>query len=101
MLNIKSVYILQKIISFPNINEEKLLNIIRYNKALQNKLDINILNYRIMSRRYFIGDKKGKGKEYYCNETYYDVFGCYDYLIFEDEYKNGKRMEKEKNPANG
>ena len=49
-----------------------------------------------MSRRCFIGDKNGKGKEYFCNATYYDSCGYYDYLMFEGEYKNGKRNGKGK-----
>ena len=94
MLKIKSSYILKIIFSY--INEKSKLNIIRYNKTLQNKLDINIMNYKIFGRKYFIGDKNGKGKEYFINDTL--VFGqiCYDKLIFEGEYLNGKRNGKGK-----
>ena len=87
---------MKEIISLSNISESNLLNLIRYNKALQNKLDINILNYRILSGRYFIGDKNGKGKEYFCTATRWGSHGYYDYLMFEGEYKNGKRNGKGK-----
>ena len=60
MLKIKPVYIY----SLSNINVSNLFNFIRYNKALQNKLDKNILNYRMLGQRYFIGDKNGKRKKY-------------------------------------
>jgi len=60
MLEIKSSYILK--IIFSNINEKSKLNIIRYNKTLQNKLDINIMNYKIFGRKYFIADKMEKMK---------------------------------------
>ena len=94
MLEIKSSYILK--IIFSNINEKSKLDIIRFNKTLQNKLDINIMNYIIFGRKYFIGDKNGKGKEYFINYTL--VFGqiCYDVLIFEGKYLNGKRNGKGK-----
>ena len=50
-------------------------------------MNINLINYKIFSGRYIIYEEKGKGKEY-DNE---------DYLIFEGEYLNGKKMEKQKN----
>ena len=83
----------------------------RYNKSLQNIIDINLINYRILSGRYIVygengnakayssyddkllfegeyknGKKNGKGKEYYLNGE----------VIFEGEYKNGKRNGKGK-----
>ena len=95
MLEIKSSFILKIILS--NINEKSKLNIIRFNKTLQNKLDINIMNYIIFGRKYFIGDKNGKGKEYFINYTIiFANWMCYDKLIFEGEYLNGKRNGKGK-----
>ena len=41
--NIKSKYILKRI--FVNLTENKMLNMIRYNKIIQKRLDININNY--------------------------------------------------------
>ena len=93
MFAIKSTYILK--IIFEHVNELTKLNIIRYNKTLQDKLDINIMNYIIFGRKCFIGDKNGKGKEYFINYT--PIYsGCYDKLIFEGKYLNGKRHGKGK-----
>ena len=44
LINIKSKFILKKIIQ--NIKETKMLNIIRYNKKYQNKLNIDINDYK-------------------------------------------------------
>ena len=77
--------ILKIIFSF--LNEKKKLNIIIYNKKIQKKLEISIKNYEKMSKRYKIGERNGKGKEY-------DKLN--DKLIFEGEYLNGKRNGKGK-----
>jgi len=77
--------ILKIIFSF--LNEKKKLNIIIYNKKIQNKLEINIKNYEKISERYKIGERNGKGKEYLKHN---------DKLIFEGEYLNGKRNGKGK-----
>ena len=37
---------------FQYLNEDKKLKLIQYNKNIQNKLGINIINYRIFSGRY-------------------------------------------------
>ena len=54
------------------------------------------MNYIIFGRKYFIGDKNGKGKEYFINYTLVFNGICYDKLIFEGEYLNGKRNGKGK-----
>ena len=59
-----------------------------YNKELQKKLLFNLEDYKRISGKNKIGDKNGKGKEYILNTNI---------LIFEGEYLNGKKMEKEKN----
>ena len=82
--NIKSFYFYKIIFSF--INEKKKLKIAKYNKNIQNKIDINITNYKIFSGRYIIYEKDGKGKEY----------NSYNKLIFEGEFKNGERNGKGK-----
>ena len=46
---IKSVHILKEIFSF--IKEKQRLSVIIYNKILQEKLDINIENYKKTSKR--------------------------------------------------
>ncbi len=55
--------LLQIVFSF--INENQKLIIINYNKKIQKKLEINIENYKQKCKRYKIGERNGKGKEYY------------------------------------
>ena len=80
--NIKSEYIIK--ILFFHFDEKIKLKIIKYDKNLQNIIDININNYKFFSRRYIEFEADGKGKEY-------DDYGK---LIFEGEYLNGERNEK-------
>ena len=82
--SIESLYILKDIFSF--LSEKQKLEIIIYNKDLQNKLDISIEDYKRISKRYRVGERNGKGKEYNNNGK----------LIFEGEYLNGKRNGKGK-----
>ena len=82
---IKSLYF--KKIFFSYIDEAIKLKIIKYNKNLQNDLDINIINYKFFKGKYIIYESDGKGKEYNdSNNT----------LKFKGEYKNGKRNGKGK-----
>ena len=85
--NIKSSYMIK--ITFSYFSVIKKLNIIRYNKSLQNILKISLFQYKQYSRKYirYEANSKSKGKEYDCfnNE-----------LIFEGEYLNGKRNGKGK-----
>ena len=78
--NIKSTIITKKVFSF--MNEVLKLKLLRYNKSLQKKININLINYKIQSGRYIIFESKQKGKEY---DSYNDE------LIYEGEYLNGKR----------
>ena len=75
---------------FSLIYYRKKLNILKYNKYLLNKLNISLEDFKISSRRYIIGDRNGKGKEYLSNSNI---------LIYEGEYlsglKNGKGKEYE------
>ena len=48
--NIKSQYILKKI--FENINTKKLLELVKYNKKIKNRLDISLNNYKEYSEKY-------------------------------------------------
>ena len=73
----KSIYFLQRLFTF--VDEKDKLDIIKYNKNMQNILDISLINYKIFSGRYILYGKNGKGKEY-------DYEGR---LIFEGEYLNG------------
>ena len=45
------------------INKNK-LQLIKYSKYLQNKIEITIEDFKKESGRYFIGDKNGLGKEF-------------------------------------
>ena len=82
--NIKSSYIIQLVMSL--IDQTKKFKIIKYNKNLQKKLELNLLTYKNYTQKYIIYEEKGKGKEY---------SGC-DILCFEGEYKNGERNGKGK-----
>ena len=82
--SIESLYILKYIFSF--LSEDQKFKIIIYNKQLQNKLDINIIDYKKKSRIYREGERNGKGKEYNYNGE----------LLFEGEYINGIRNGKGK-----
>ena len=88
--NIKACFFVKKIFSF--IIERKKLKIIKYNKNLQNIIDINLINYKFFSGRYIEFEADGKGKEY---------DGYNDELSFEGEYLNGKRNGKGKEYYNG
>ena len=85
LLNIKSSYIIKDIFTF--LQENKKLDIIIYNKQLQNTNEIDIKDYKKASGRYKIGEKNGKGSEYTLDKNK---------LIFEGEYLNGKRNGKGK-----
>ena len=107
--SIKSSYIIKIVLSF--IKEKHKLKLVKYNKSLQNKIDISIINYIYFSGKYIVfesnrigieynsfnnklifegeylnGKINGKGKEYYDNGE----------LEYEGEYLNGKRNGKGK-----
>ena len=83
--NINSEYMLRFIFSF--LWENKKLDIISYNKQIQIKLKVNIDDYKAASNKEKIVEKNGIVKEY--------VQGT-NILIFEGEYKNGKKNGKGK-----
>ena len=76
--NIKSKYIIK--ILFFHLDEKIKLKLIKYNKILQNTIDINLNNYKFFSGRYIEFEADRKVKEY-------DYKG---YLKFEGEYLNGE-----------
>ena len=88
--NVKSVYFLKIIFSF--VEDRQKLKIIKYNKSVQNKIDINLVNYIFLSGKYLIYESNNMGKEY---------DGYNDELIFEGEYLNGKRNGKGKEYKSG
>ena len=85
MKNVKSTFIVKKVFSIAN--EKVKLELIKYNKRIQNILNIKLLNYKLFSGKYIIYSKKGVGKEYNA---------ITDNLIYEGEYLNGKRNGKGK-----
>ena len=100
----KSIYFIKRLFTF--VDEKDKLDIIKYNKNMQNILDISLINYKFFSDRYIIFEKNGKGKEYnnyndslvfegkYLNKKRNGKGKEYDWkgkLIFEGEYLNGKR----------
>ena len=82
--NIKSEYTIK--ILFFHLDEKIKLKLIKYDKNLQNTIDINLNNYIFFSRRYIEFEVDGKGKEYYYDGE----------LSFEGEYSNGERNGKGK-----
>ena len=82
--NIKSHYINK--LFFSHIDEKKKLEMVKYNKSLQNKLEIKMINYKLFSKKYIRYEIDGKVREYN-----YD-----DKLFYEGEYLNGKRNGKGK-----
>ena len=78
--NIKSSYILKIIFSF--INEKRKADLIKYNKFLQNENNININNYKSLSRKHILFENNGKGK----------IYDNYDNkLLYEGELLRGKK----------
>ena len=80
----KSLYFLRILFSF--MDEKQKLKLIKYNKCLQENMNISLINYRLFSGKYIIYEQNGKGKEY-------DYYGN---LEFEGEYLNGERNGKGK-----
>ena len=59
---IKSFYIIKLVFSF--LNEKQKLNMIIYNKEIQDKLNVNFIDLKRISGKYKEGEKNGKGKVY-------------------------------------
>ena len=79
---IKSSYFIKN--CFSNLEERNRLKLVKYNKRLQNNLDINNISYMTF-KKYIIYGKNEKGKEYDYNGN----------KSYEGEYFNGgKRHEK-------
>ena len=77
---IKSFYNTKIIFSF--LNNKVKFDIIKYNNAFQKKFGISFENYKTLSGKYKINGINGHGEEYTLNTNI---------LLFEGEYKNGKR----------
>ena len=107
--NIKSIFFLKIIFDFTE--ERKKLEMVKYNKNLQNKININILNYKILSGKYTIYGQNGNVKEYnsYNDQLMYEggyingkkngegkIYYYSGTVMYEGEFKDGKRHGKGK-----
>ena len=59
MLNIIRVTFFYKVL-FANVYEKTKLKIVKYNKNLKNKIDININNYKYFTGKYIIYENEQK-----------------------------------------
>ena len=70
--NVESKHLLEEIISyFPEKDKDKILNIFRYNKSMQKKLNISLINYQ---KEYLIFTFKGINPRKYETNVLYDAF---------------------------
>ena len=83
--DVKSKYIMIYISSY--LDEKRKLEIIKYNKSMQNIFGIKLINYKYYTRKQINYELNGKGKEY---DEYFNK------IIFEGEYLKGKRNGKGK-----
>ena len=113
--NIKSSYILDLISSF--IDEKIKFKLLKYNKVLQKKLNINITTYKNFAGKYIIYENEEKAKIYniYTNKIIYEGnvlkggikngFGLeydnYGGVIFKGEFLEGKRKKGKEYYQNG
>ena len=81
--NIKSQFFEKMLFSL--LDERIRFKIIKYNKNIQNLMNINIINYKQFSGKKIVYETKGRGKEYDF------VYG--NSLVFEGEYLNGERVK--------
>ena len=72
---------------FVYVEEKQKLKIIKYNKMLQNNINISIINYKNYKGKYIVDDSNGILKEY---------DGYDNALIFEGEFTDGDRNGKGK-----
>jgi len=81
LASIKSKVILKKILAY--LEEKQKLKIIIYNRRIQSKVDINIINYKLLSGKYLVMDE---------NEGIIKEFSLINNaLLFEGKYLNKKR----------
>ena len=90
--NSKSIYFIKKLFTF--LDEKTKLDIIKYNKNMQNILDISLINYKFFSDRYIIFEKIGKETEKDESVTSMVLQNMKENIYME------KEMEKEKNMMN-
>ena len=70
MLNaIKATYFYKVLFSF--LREKTKLKIAKYNKNLQNKIDITLNNYKFFTNKYIVYGTKQKGKDIMVMKTHF------------------------------
>ena len=84
--NIISIYFNQLL--FSHLQEKIKLKVLKYNKSLQNSINISLPNYKLFTKKFIIYEtkEKTKGKEY----------NIYANLEYEGEFLNGERNGKGK-----
>ena len=70
--NIKSTYFVKIIFSL--LDENAKLKIVKYNKNLQKKLNIELINYILFTKKYIVKEKNGFSKIYLYNQYYEDKY---------------------------
>ena len=83
--NINSIFFIKTLFSY--VQEGKKLEFSKYNKSLQNKIEINLINYKLFSGRYIKYENNKFAREYSIAN---------DNIKYEGEYLNGKRNGKGK-----
>ena len=68
--DIKSSYIIEELFSF--LGKKQKLNLVKYNLKLQKTLLFDIWDYRKITRKYKLGERNGKGKEYLNNKLIFE-----------------------------
>ena len=97
--NIKSIYILK--IIFKNVVKTKYYNIIRYNKKLQNRLDISLNDYKdLYFRSNFIKIIFNKNILITKNTFKFDLNSGH-YHFYEEENRNVKKLDINSNICKG
>ena len=103
---INSAYMLKIILNY--MDKRQILKLIKYNKLLQNKIEVNLIDYHFFSHKIITFDTTNKNIECFHKNEYqfegkylrrrkgkeYDI--QYNELLFEGEYLNGKRNGKGK-----
>ena len=77
--NIKSTYILKMVLF--HLEEVLKLELVKYNKSFQKKIDLSIKNYKEFTKRYIIYSSKTSGIEYNENGK----------LLYKGNFLKGKR----------
>ena len=115
LAKIKSLRIFKLTFSF--LEKKRKLSLVIYNKNIQNKLNINFMDYKLTSGKYFKKENDNYGKLFNINDFSYLIkegqhingklngyvkeYNEYGYLIYEGEYLNNKRNGKGKEFING